>query len=105
MNVKGCGLWVFSILTCMHTRTHHNTTQMAQLDIKMQKLNSSLDELQDMRREMASMGSMLDEYQDQLHGLSTSVGDAVHTNTVMQDAVQGFSDNIGNFSVSEQLMI
>jgi uncharacterized protein YoxC len=77
--------------------------QMVILDRNLQTLNQSLDELQEMREQMASMGSVLTSSNAKLLDLSKTIGNTIHGNTDIQDSIQGFADRIQGFSVSSLL--
>lgn len=73
---------------------------MSLLDNNMRRLNQSLDELDAMRTDMASMRSQIKSYEAKMTRLSKTIGDTVQNNTVIQDTVQAFSDKIVAFNVS-----
>ncbi len=78
---------------------------MAVLDVNMEILNRSLGELDEVREQMASMGSTLSSYDAKLKDLSATIGDTVHDNTDMQDSIQGMADRVQEFSVSAKFSI
>ena len=65
----------------------------------IQLLNSSLEEFQQMRRQMTSFVSILDHYDSRLLTLSRTIGDTMYNNTNIQDSIQGFGDRLLKFKV------
>ena len=87
-------------LTCTHTHTHTHTPQMLVLNQNMYLLNNSLEDVQEMRAKVASVGSIIDSYGADFKHYQRQIGDITQSNTEIRNSVIAANDRVESFGVS-----
>ena len=74
---------------------------MSVLNRNMNLLNHSLEDVQEMRERVASMGSVMDSYDSTFLGYQRQIGDIAQANTDIKNDVIAAEAKIKTFGVSQ----
>ena len=70
----------------------------------MNLLNQSLEDVQEMRERVASMGSIMDSYDSTFNGYQRQIGDLTQANTEIRNDVIAADERLKTFGVSHRYL-